>query len=243
MTKHEHERRGEHFSGPDETSISSRMNWLRAGVLGANDGIVSMAALLVGVAAAGTGDSAVLTAGIAGISAGALSMGIGEYVSVSSQRDAEKAQIEREMIWQETRPEWELQQLVELNMKTGMSEEVARIAAAEQMDHDALAIHALMHLGIDPDEFTNPWAAGIASFVAFTVGGIIPTLTILLASDALKIPATFVAVIVALAATGLIAARVAHSSPRKALLRNVIGGTLAMAVTYGIGALLDTHVL
>ncbi|WP_084626753.1 VIT1/CCC1 transporter family protein [Demequina aurantiaca] len=241
MTKHE--RHKEHYTGPDEVAISSRMNWLRAGVLGANDGIVSMAALLVGVAAAAPSEGALLTAGIAGISAGALSMGIGEYVSVSSQRDAEKAQIEREKIWQDTRPEWELQQLVELNKKTGMSEEVATVAAAEQMDHDALAIHALMHLGIDPDEFTNPWVAGFASLVAFTVGGMIPTLTILLAPESWAIPATFVAVIVALAITGLSSARVAHSSKRKALVRNVVGGTLAMLVTYGIGDLLGTHVL
>lgn len=241
MTKHD--RHSEHFTGPDEVAISSRMNWLRAGVLGANDGIVSMAALLVGVAAAAPSDGAILVAGVAGISAGALSMGIGEYVSVSSQRDAEKAQIEREKIWQEKRPEWELQQLIDLNTKTGMSEDVARVAAAEQMSHDALAIHALMHLGIDPDEFTNPWAAGFASLVAFTVGGAIPTLTILLVPPSWAIAATFAAVIVALAVTGLASARVAHSSRSKALWRNVLGGSLAMAVTYGIGALLGTHVL
>lgn len=219
------------------------MNWLRAGVLGANDGIVSMAALLVGVAAASPSTGALLTAGIAGLTAGALSMGIGEYVSVSSQRDAEKGQIEREKIWQQTRPEWELQQLVNLNMTTGMSESVARTAAAEQMNHDALAIHALMHLGINPDEFTNPWTAGFASLVAFTAGGIIPTLTILLVPDAWAIAATFLAVILALAITGLTSARVAHSPKRTALLRNVVGGSLAMLITYGIGALLGTHVI
>jgi VIT1/CCC1 family predicted Fe2+/Mn2+ transporter len=238
-----HDLRTEHIPGPNEVAISSRMNWLRAGVLGANDGIVSMAALLVGVAAAGPTNGVLLTTGIAGLLAGALSMGIGEYVSVSSQRDAEKAQIKREMLWQEMRPEWELQQLIELNMKTGMSPEVARVAASEQMNHDALAIHALMHLGIDPQEYTNPWAAGIASLVAFTAGGLIPTLTILLGSSQWNIQATFGAVIVALAATGLISARVAHSSRRTALVRNVVGGSLAMVVTYGIGALLGTHVL
>lgn len=238
-----HERRSEHFTGPDEVAISSRMNWLRAGVLGANDGIVSMAALLVGVAAAAPSDGAILVAGVAGISAGALSMGIGEYVSVSSQRDAEKAQIEREKIWQETRPEWELEQLVQLNMKTGMSGEVARLAATEQMSHDALAIHALMHLGIDPKEFTNPWTAGFASLVAFTVGGLIPTVTILFAPESWAITATFAAVIVSLAITGFASARVAHSPKTKALWRNILGGSLAMAVTYGIGAVLGTHLL
>jgi len=232
-----------HATGPNESAISSRMNSLRAGVLGANDGIVSMAALLVGVAAASPSNGALLTAGVAGLSAGALSMGIGEYVSVSSQRDAERAQIERETKWQEIRPEWELEQLVELNMRTGMSQDVARMAASEQMKHDALAIHALMHLGINPHEFTNPWAAGIASLVAFTAGGIIPTVTILLLPDAWAIGATFVAVILALAITGLTSARVAHSSKRTALVRNVLGGSLAMLITYGIGALLGTQVL
>ncbi|WP_430868748.1 VIT1/CCC1 transporter family protein [Demequina aurantiaca] len=232
-----------HLPGPNEAAISARMNALRAGVLGANDGIVSMAALLVGVAAASPTNGALLVAGVAGLSAGALSMGIGEYVSVSSQRDAEQAQIARERKWQDTRPEWELEQLVELNMKTGMSRAVAQEAASEQMKHDALAIHALMHLGINPNEYTNPWAAGIASFLAFTVGGLIPTLTILLVPESLAIPATFLAVIAALAITGLVSARVAHSSKVRALVRNVIGGSLAMAVTYGIGALLGTHVL
>jgi len=241
MTKFE--RRGEHLAGPNEIAISSRMNGLRAGVLGANDGIVSMAALLVGVAAAAPTEGALLVAGIAGISAGALSMGIGEYVSVSSQRDAERAQIEREKSWQDSRPEWELKQLVELNMKTGMSEEVARAAASEQMEHDALGIHALMHLGIDPEQFTNPWTAGTASLLAFTVGGIIPTATILLVPNTWAIAATFAAVLVALAITGLTSARVAHSSKRKALMRNLAGGSLAMLVTYGIGALLGTQVL
>jgi len=231
------------FRGPDEAAISARLNWLRAGVLGANDGIVSMAALLVGVAAADPSRSAVLTAGLAGIAAGALSMGVGEFVSVSSQRDAEEAQIAREKVWQHARPQWELEQLVRLNMATGMSQEVARAAATEQMDHDALGIHARMHLGIDPDELTEPWHAGFASLVAFTIGGIVPTLTLLIAPESVRIPLTFVAVLAALAVTGLISARVAHSPRARALIRNMVGGTVAMAITYGIGSLVGTHLL
>jgi len=239
MARNEH--LADPFRGPDEAAISARLNWLRAGVLGANDGIVSMAALLVGVAAADPGPNAILTAGIAGIAAGALSMGIGEFVSVSSQRDAEEAQIAREKVWQRARPQWELEQLVRLNMGTGMSEEVARAAATEQMEFDALAIHARMHLGIDPDELTEPWHAGFASLIAFTVGGLIPTLTLLLSPENLRLPFTFVAVLVALALTGIISARVAHSPRTRAILRNVLGGASAMVITYGIGSLVGTQ--
>jgi len=226
--------------GPDEADISSRPNWLRAGVLGANDGIVSIAALLVGVAAATTEHSVIFTAAMAGIAAGALSMGVGEYVSVSSQRDAEEAQLARERIWQKARPAWELEQLIRLNMDTGMSEETARMAATEQTAKDSLSIHARMHLGIDPDELTKPTHAGIASFIAFTLGGIAPLLTTLLPPAHLRIPLTFVAVLVALAITGYTSARVAHSPHLKAVVRNVLGGAAAMAVTYGIGLVVGT---
>ena len=230
------------FSGPDEADISSRLNWLRAGVLGANDGIVSIAALLVGVAAATTDRPVLFTAAMAGIAAGALSMGVGEFVSVSSQRDAEEAQLARERIWQKARPAWELEQLVRLNMETGMSEATARQAATEQHAHDPLTIHAKMHLGIDPDELTNPMAAGIASLIAFTVGGIAPLLTILLPPVHLRIPLTFVAVLVALGITGYISARVANSPHTKAVVRNMMGGAAAMIITYGIGLLVGTTV-
>lgn len=232
----------EDWDGPDEEKVSARLNWLRAGVLGANDGIVSIAALLVGVAAATPPDGVLATTAAAGIAAGALSMGIGEYVSVSSQRDAERAQLKREAKWQEMRPEWELEQLVRLNMETGMSEETARRAAEEQHDHDPLSIHAKMHLGIDPDELINPWTAGIASLIAFTAGGLFPMLTMLLAPDAARIPATVVVVIIALAITGFASARIGHAKRRIGVFRNVVGGALAMAITFGIGSLFGTVV-
>ncbi|WP_291377429.1 VIT family protein [Demequina sp.] len=231
------------FRGPDEADISSRLNWLRAGVLGANDGIVSIAALLVGVAAATTDAKVIFTAAMAGIAAGALSMGVGEYVSVSSQRDAENAQLARERIWQQARPAWELEQLVRLNMKTGMSETTARQAATEQHEHDPLTIHAKMHLGIDPDELTNPLAAGIASLIAFTVGGVAPLLTILLLPNSLRIPLTFAAVLVALACTGYASARIGYAPTLRAVVRNIVGGTAAMAITYGIGLLVGSAVV
>jgi len=230
------------WGGPDEDKVSGRLNWLRAGVLGANDGIVSVAALLIGVAAADPTRGALVTAGVAGIAAGALSMGIGEYVSVSSQRDAERAQLAREAKWQEDRPDWELEQLVRLNMETGMSEETARQAATEQHDHDPLAIHAKMHLGIDPEELVNPWSAGIASFVAFTCGGLFPLLTMLLVPEGARIVATFAIVLVALAVTGFVSARLGHAKRRIGVARNLLGGTLAMLITYGIGTLVGTAI-
>ena len=230
------------FAGPDEETMNSRLNWLRAGVLGANDGIVSIAAMLVGVAAATTDLKVIIITAVAGIVAGALSMGVGEFVSVSAQRDAEEALLDRERVWQRARPQWELEHLVRLNMDTGMSEATARAAAQEQMAKDPLDIHARMHLGIDPDELTNPWSAGVASIIAFTVGGLTPLLTTTLPPASLRIPLTFVLVIIALAITGYISAMVAKSPRTKAVLRNMAGGTVAMVITYGIGTLVGTAV-
>lgn len=230
------------FAGPDEGTMNARLNWLRAGVLGANDGIVSIAAMLVGVAAATTELHFIIAAAVAGIVAGALSMGVGEFVSVSAQRDAEEALLSRERIWHKARPQWELEQLVRLNIDTGMSEKTARKAATEQMAKDPLGIHARMHLGIDPDELTNPWAAGVASIIAFTVGGLPPLLTTTLPPAAMRVPLTFAIVIVALAATGYASARIAKSPVGRAVIRNVLGGAAAMAITYGIGLIVGVSV-
>ncbi|MDN4478312.1 VIT1/CCC1 transporter family protein [Demequina lignilytica] len=230
------------FAGPDEEAMSSRLNWLRAGVLGANDGIVSIAAMLVGVAAATTELSVIVTAAVAGVVGGALSMGVGEFVSVSAQRDAEEALLERERIWQKARPAWEREQLVRLNMETGMTESTARLAATEQMEKDPIGIHARMHLGVDPDDLTNPWAAGIASILAFTVGGLTPLLTTTLPPAGWRVPLTFILVIVALAITGYVSAVIAKSPPSRAVLRNIAGGAIAMAITYGIGSFVGIHI-
>lgn len=231
-----------------DRQITRRLNALRAGVLGGNDGLVSIAALVVGVAgavaAAGITDSIqIATAGFAGLAAGALSMAAGEYVSVSSQRDAENAQLARERKWHTERPEWELEQLVELNIETGMSEKVARLAAHEQTAHDPVAAHARLHLGIsDPEYLTSPAQAGIVSLLAFTGGGTIPILTILLTPASIRVPLTFAVAIACVAGTGWVAARIAHSSKKRAMIRNVIGGCLALAVTWGIGTLVGTAV-
>lgn len=220
----------------EEEKLAKRLNALRAGVLGANDGIVSIAALVVGVAAADPTHTVIATAGFAGMAAGALSMAVGEYVSVHSQRDAEEAQLERERGWHAARPEWEMEQLVRLHMGTGMSEEVARLAAKEQTAHDPLGAHARAHLGIDPYELVSPMHAGFASLIAFALGGTAPILSILFAPEGVRIPLTFGVVLVALAATGAVSARIARARYARPIIRNLVGGSLAMAITYGIGA-------
>lgn len=226
----------------EERRISRRLNALRAAVLGANDGIVSIAALVVGVAAATTDHSVIATAGLAGLAAGALSMAVGEYISVHSQRDAEEAQLERERHWHRSRPDWELEQLTRLHVESGMSEATARKAAKEQTAHDPLAAHAKAHLGIDPDELVSPAQAGLASLVFFAIGGTAPILTILCASESLRVPLTFAVVPLALAGTGILSARTARSRYARAIARNVVGGSLAMAITYGIGHFVGTAV-
>jgi vacuolar iron transporter family protein len=226
----------------EEERSARRNNVLRAGVLGANDGIVSIAALVVGVAAANPTHGVIATAGFAGMAAGALSMAVGEYVSVHSQRDAEVSQLERERGWHLERPEWEMEQLVRLHMDTGMSEKVARLAAKEQTSHDPLGAHARAHLGIDPYELVSPAHAGVSSLIAFTIGGTAPILSILLAPAGIRIPLTFFVVLLALGTTGAISAKIAESPYPRAIFRNLIGGSIALAVTYGIGALVGTQV-
>ncbi len=211
---------------------------MRAGVLGANDGIVSVAGLVVGVAAATTDRGPILTAGLAGLAAGAVSMALGEYVSVSTQRDTERALLAKEKHELSTIPEAELEELASLYEAKGLSSETARKVAEELTEHDAFAAHAEAELGIDPDELTNPWQAAGASAISFTVGAILPMLAILLPPATARIPVTFVAVLVALAITGSLSARLGGARRSRAVLRVVTGGALAMAVTYGIGQLL-----
>jgi vacuolar iron transporter family protein len=227
---------GPHDDEPhDSEAASSLLNWLRAAVLGANDGIVSVAGLVMGVAGATTDRHTILVAGLAGLVAGALSMAAGEYVSVSTQRDTEQALLAKERAELEEEPEEELAELAGLYLAKGLSEETARQVALELTEHDALAAHAEVELGIDPDALTNPWQAAIASMLAFTVGALLPLLTITLLPDGSRVPATVVAVVVALTLTGLLSARFAEADVRRAILRNIVGGLLAMGVTYLIG--------
>jgi VIT1/CCC1 family predicted Fe2+/Mn2+ transporter len=227
---------GEAHSG----GVGQRLNWLRAGVLGANDGIVSVASLVVGVAGATTDTPALLIAGVAGLVGGAISMALGEYVSVSSQRDSERALIEKETRELREMPEEELEELTGLYRARGLSDATAKQVALELTAHDALAAHLEVELHLDQDDLVSPWQAALSSAVAFTLGALLPLLTILLLPPALKIPLTFVAVIVALAITGTVSAHLGGSGKLRATLRLVIGGALALAVTYGIGTLLGT---
>ncbi len=222
-------------------SVAGRLNWLRAGVLGANDGIVSTAGLVIGVAAATTARGAVLTAGLAGLAAGAMSMAVGEYVSVSTQRDSEKALIAKEIRELDEEPEAELAELAGIYRGKGLSRDLALQVAEQLTAHDALAAHAEVELGIDPENYTNPWHAAWASMAAFTIGALLPLLAIVLPPTAWRIPVTVVAVVLALAFTGLVSARLGRSDAKRATVRVVIGGLLAMAVTYGIGALMGTQ--
>ncbi len=222
--------------------VGSRLNWLRAAVLGANDGIVSVAGLVVGVAGATADRSVLLTAGVAGLVAGALSMAAGEYVSVSTQRDTQRALLDTERRELAEMPEAELEELARIYVAKGLSEPLARQVAAELTAGDALRAHADAELGIDPDEVVSPWQAAWASAVSFTVGALVPLLTIVLLPVGVRVAACFVAVVLALAVTGAVSAHLGGAGHRRATVRTVLGGAVAMAVTYGIGHLVGRSV-
>jgi VIT1/CCC1 family predicted Fe2+/Mn2+ transporter len=227
----------QHAAEAHHGDVGSRLNWLRAGVLGANDGVVSVAGLVVGVAGA-TGDrTALLTAGVAGLVAGALSMAGGEYVSVSTQRDTERALLDLERWELEHLPDSELEELTELYRRKGISPELARQVAVELTRHDALGAHAEAELGIDPQSLTSPWQAASASFVSFTVGGLLPLLAIVLPPTSLRVPICVLAVVLALILTGYASARFGKATPMPAIIRNVAVGVVGMLVTYGVGRL------
>ncbi|MDJ0324156.1 VIT family protein [Cryobacterium sp. PH31-AA6] len=232
----------EHGIDPHSAGHASRLNWLRAGVLGANDGIVSVAALVVGVAAATPNASAILVAGVASLLAGAISMALGEYVSVSSQRDTERALITKERWELLHMPEQELAELAGLYQAKGLSSDTARQVALELTEHDALGAHLEVELHIGTEELSNPWHAAFASALAFTVGAILPLLAVLLPPPAWRLPATFLAVAVALVITGWLSAYLGGSPKARAISRVVIGGLLALGVTWAIGALIGTSI-
>lgn len=226
-----------------EGRVGQRLNWLRAGVLGANDGIVSVAGVVIGVAAATPGNiPAIATAGVAALVAGAFSMAGGEYVSVSTQRDTERAMIEQKKRELGAHPEREQTKLASLYERRGLSPHLARQVASELTAHDALAAHAEVALGIDHEEFTSPWAAALSSFVAFTVGALLPLLMILLPLDDHSIWAAGVAVLIGLFLTGWISARLGKAPLRPAILRNVLMGSATMGATYLIGLLFGVAV-
>jgi vacuolar iron transporter family protein len=225
---------------PHAEGLAQRLNWLRAGVLGANDGIVSVAAIVVGVAGVSTATAPILTAGLAGLVGGAISMALGEYVSVSSQRDSERNLIAKEQRELRETPKEELQELMEIYRAKGLRPETARQVAIELTEHDALSAHLSAELNIDQEDVVSPWQAAGASALAFTIGAILPMLAILLPPPTWRVPVTFAAVLVALAITGAVAATIGGGSRVRASVRVVIGGALALTATYGIGVLLGT---
>ena len=212
---------------PHTSDVGSRLNWLRAGVLGANDGIVSTAGLVIGVAAAGASTSALAAAGIAALAAGAVSMALGEYVSVSAQRDTEQVLVQKERWELSTMPDAEHQELVGILRGKGLSEETAERAATEMAEHDAL----------DPDELTNPWVAALSSAVSFMIGAVLPLIAVLLAPQGHRVWVTVVSTLLALTITGTISARFSQARRGRSIARLVIGGGVALAVTYLVGAL------
>jgi VIT1/CCC1 family predicted Fe2+/Mn2+ transporter len=217
--------------------LNARLNRLRAGVLGANDGIVSVAGIVIGVAGATASQGAIATAGLAGLVAGALSMAVGEYVSVHSQRDTERAVIDEEQQALQTKPEEELDELTQMYRCKGLSDPLARQVAVELTQNNPLEAHLETEFKMDASDLSSPWAAAVSSALSFVVGALLPLLVIVFTPAAIRIPLTFGAVVVALAITGTVSSRLGRAPMLRAILRNVIGGAVAMAITYLIGRL------
>lgn len=220
-----------------EHHIGERIGWLRAAVLGANDGIVSTASLIVGVASAAAPHSQVLIAGGAGLVAGAMSMAAGEYVSVSSQSDAEQADLARERQEIDTQPGLEQEELARIYVGRGLDEDLAEEVARQLMDRDALAAHARDELGLSDITAARPVQAALASAGSFTVGAGMPLLMVILVPGGALIPAVSVASLLFLAILGAVGARAGGANVGRAMLRVSFWGALALAITAGIGRL------
>lgn len=235
-------KRQNHIEEPHNLDASGELNRLRAAVLGANDGIISIAGLVVGVAGATSSTSILFATGIAGILSGALSMAAGEYVSVSSQRDTEKALLEKESNELKKYPKEELEELTVLYQDKGLSRETSETVAKELTNHDAFAAHIDIELGINPNNLVSPWQAAFASAIFFVVGAVIPFIAILLPPENLKVVVAFGSVIIALILTGVLSAKAGGASSTRATIRVVSGGVLAMVITYAIGKLFSVTI-
>lgn len=220
-----------------ETHLVSRIGWLRAAVLGANDGIVSTASLIVGVAAAGSGRPEVLVAGLAGLVAGAMSMAAGEYVSVSSQSDTERADLAREQAELATQPDFERAELAQIYIDRGVSPDLARQVADQLMAKDALAAHARDELGLSEVTSARPIEAALTSAATFAAGAALPLLLVLLLPEPLLVAGVAAASLVFLALLGAVGARAGGAHVARATLRVTFWGALAMALTAAIGAM------
>ena len=212
-----------------------RIGLLRAMVLGANDGIISTACLILGVAASDAGRSVILTAGMAGLVAGAVSMALGEYVSVSSQRDSENADIAKEKWELETMPEHELDELTEIYAAKGLPQVLAREVAEALTQHDALATHLAEELGIREHNSAQPMQAAVGSALSFALGAAIPMVVAAIATAGTRIVSTLIVVTLALAGLGWSSARFGQSTPLRPTLRVILGGLAAMAITMAVG--------
>lgn len=225
-----------------ETHLVSRIGWLRAAVLGANDGIVSTASLIVGVAASAAGSSEILIAGIAGLVAGAMSMAAGEYVSVSSQADTEQADLTRERLELEIQPDLEREELAQLYVKRGVDIDLARRVAEQLMQKDALEAHAREELGISEITTARPIMAALTSALTFAVGAMMPLAMVWLAPANQLVWLVSAASLLFLALLGAIGAKAGGADVLKATIRVTFWGAFAMALTAGIGALVGTAV-
>lgn len=225
-----------------ESHLVSRIGWLRAAVLGANDGIVSTASLIMGVAASGAPRSAILVSGIAGLVAGAMSMAAGEYVSVSSQSDTERSDLERERLELAADPDAELEELAGIYRARGVDADVARTVAAQMTAFDALGTHARDELHITDMTSARPITAAFTSAGTFTLGALLPVLAAALLPQALLVPGEAVASLLFLALLGWVGATAGGSRPLKPVVRVIFWGALAMALTAGIGRLVGTAV-
>ena len=227
----------------EEGHFSHRIGLLRAMVLGANDGIISTACLILGVAAADGTRNAIITAGVAGLVAGAASMAIGEFVSVSSQRDAEQADIAKETWELEHTPEHELDELTAIYKGKGLTQELARAVAVQLTKEDALKVHMAEELGITHLTLARPVQASVSSAGSFSVGAAIPLIAVALASSSQRIATTVVVAVLALVALGISSAKAGGAHPLRPTFRVVFGGSVAMAFTMAIGRLVGSVVL
>jgi VIT1/CCC1 family predicted Fe2+/Mn2+ transporter len=220
-----------------EPVSNARLNSLRAAVLGANDGIVSVSSIILGVAGATDSRTAIFAAAMAGLVAGAMSMAVGEYVSVSSQRDTEEGYIAHEKRRLELHPAEEFEELAEAYVSRGLTAKTAHLVAKELTAHDAVHAHLETELNINEEDLSSPVSAALSSLIAFTAGGAIPLVTVMAVNHSLRLAATVAAVLAALVITGYLSATVGKAPQPRAILRNVIGGAAAMLITYGVGHL------
>lgn len=225
------------------STMAAKLNWLRAGVLGANDGIMSTSGLILGVAASpGVTSGTILIAGVAAVVAGSISMAGGEYTSVSAQRDSEKAALAVERKELAENPDGELRELAWFYEQKGISPKLAIQVAQELTSQDALKAHAEAELGIDSDHHVSPTQAALSSFVAFAIGGLLPLLAVIGPWTEYRIQATVGSVVLALILTGFVGAKIGGAKPARGIVRNLFVSMLTMGVTYAIGHLVGTNI-